>query len=115
VSSKIGRHFWQTPGARFDAEDWDRLPDRFGFSPAQHTEWRDLLTALHHAVDEQLTPHQRQVFVALVLNQVPLDAVATKLGSNRNAVYKTLFDARRKIRAALAAHGYLDNDTARHP
>jgi RNA polymerase sigma-70 factor (ECF subfamily) len=115
VSTKIGRHFWRTPGVRLDAEDWDRLPDRFGFSPAQESEWRDLLTALHRAVDEELTPHQRQVFVALVLNQIPLDALVAKLDSNRNALYKTLFDARRKVRMALAANGYLDEHTARHP
>ncbi len=115
VSSKIGRHFWRTPGVRLDAEDWDRLPDRFGFSPAQESEWRDLLAALRRAVDAELTPRQREVFVALVLNQIPLDALAARLDSNRNALYKTLFDARRKVRAALAANGYLDEHTARHP
>src|SRR5215472_7011625 len=45
VSDKIGRHFWQTPGVRLDAEDWDKLPDRFGFEPAREAEWRDLLAA----------------------------------------------------------------------
>ncbi len=115
VSSKMGRHFWRTPGVRLDAEDWDRLPDRFGFSPAQESEWRDLLAALRRAVDAELTPRQREVFVALVLNQIPLDALAARLDSNRNALYKTLFDARRKVRAALAANGYLDEHTARHP
>jgi RNA polymerase sigma-70 factor, ECF subfamily len=114
VSTKIGRHFWRTPGVRLDAEDWDRLPNQFGFSPAQELEWRDLLVALRRAVDEELTPHQRQVFVAIVLNQIPLDALVARLDSNRNALYKTLYDARRKIRAALAANGYLDDDTARH-
>ena len=115
VSSKISRHFWRTPDVRLDAEDWDRLPDRFGFDPTHHAEWRDLIAALRVAVDEQLTPRQRQAFVAIVLNGVPLDALALELGSNRNAIYKILFDARRKLRAALAADGYLDNDTARRP
>ena len=110
VSAKIGRHFWRHPSVPFDAEDWDRLPDRFGFDPAQEAEWRDLLTALHRAVDEQLTARQRQVFVAIVLNQVPLDTLVIELASNRNAIYKTLFDARRKLRAVLAADGYIDND-----
>ena len=41
VSAKIGRHFWRHPGVPFDAEDWDRLPGRFGFDPAQEAEWRD--------------------------------------------------------------------------
>jgi RNA polymerase sigma-70 factor (ECF subfamily) len=110
VSAKIGRHFWRHPSVPFDAEDWDRLPDRFGFDPAQEAEWRDLLTALHRAVHEQLTARQRQVFVAIVLNQVPLDTLVIELASNRNAIYKTLFDARRKLRAVLAANGYIGNE-----
>jgi RNA polymerase sigma-70 factor, ECF subfamily len=89
-----------------DAEDWDRLPDRFGMDPAEHAQWQGLISALRRAVDEDLTERQRRVFVALVLNDVPLDAMVAELGSNRNAIYKTLFDARRKLRAALAANGY---------
>src|SRR6516162_8272613 len=110
VSAKIGRHFWRHPGVRLDAEDWERLPDRFGFDPAQQAEWRDLLAALHRSVDQELTARQRRVFVAIVLNNVPLDALVIELACNRNAIYQTLFDARRKLRAALAADGYLDDD-----
>jgi RNA polymerase sigma-70 factor (ECF subfamily) len=110
VSAKIGRHFWRDPGVRLDAEDWERLPDRFGFDPAQEAECRDLLAALRRAVDEELTARQRRIFVALVLNGVPLDALVIELASNRNAIYKTLFDARRKLRAALAANGYVGDD-----
>ena len=113
VSAKIGRHFWRHPSVPLDAEDWGRLPDRFGFEPAREAEWRDLLAALRRAVDTELTPRQREIFVAIVLNGVPLDALAARLGSNRNALYKMLFDARRKLRAALAANGYLDHDTMR--
>ena len=112
VSAKIGRHFWRHPPVPLDAEDWDRLPDRFGFEPAQECEWRDLLAALRRAIDTELTARQREVFVAIVVNGVPLDAVALRLGSNRNAVYKMMFDARRKLRAALAANGYLDDDNS---
>jgi RNA polymerase sigma-70 factor, ECF subfamily len=113
VSAKIGRHFWRHPSVPLDAEDWQRLPDRFGFDPAQESERRDLLAALRRAVDEELTPRQREVFVAIVVNEVPLDALAAQLGSNRNAIYKMMFDARRKLRAALAANGYLSPETSR--
>jgi RNA polymerase sigma-70 factor (ECF subfamily) len=58
-------------------------------------------------VDGELTPRQREIFVAIVLNDVPLDALVLQLGANRNAIYKMLFDARRKLRAALVAGGYL--------
>jgi RNA polymerase sigma-70 factor (ECF subfamily) len=113
VSAKIGRHFWRHPSVRLDAEGWERLPDQFGFDPAQEAEWRDLLAALHRAVDQELTARQRRVFVAIVLNNVPLDALVIELASNRNAIYKTLFDARRKLRAVLAANGYIGDDGGR--
>lgn len=114
VSAKIGRHFWTNPAVPMDAGNWERLPDRFGLDPAQETERRDLADAVHRAVDEHLTPRQRQVFVAIVLNGVPMDALVAELGSTRNAIYKTMFDARRKLRAALAANGYLDDETSGH-
>ena len=48
-----------------------------------------------------LTPHQREVFIALALNGVPIDVLAERLGSTRGALYKTLHDARRKLRATI--------------
>jgi RNA polymerase sigma-70 factor (ECF subfamily) len=115
VSTKLGRHFWQRPTAAMDAEDWDRLPDSFGLDPARVAEWRDVVAALRRAVEEELTDHQRRIFVAIVLNGIPLDAVVAELGSSRNAIYKTLFDARRKLRASLVTYGYLDDDGSRQP
>jgi RNA polymerase sigma-70 factor (ECF subfamily) len=111
VSAKIGRHFWLAAPVSLDAEDWARLPDRFGFDPAQQAQWQDLLAALRCAVEQELTARQRRVFVAIVLNAIPLDTLVVELDSNRNAIYKTLFDARRKLRAILADNGYLDHDT----
>jgi RNA polymerase sigma-70 factor (ECF subfamily) len=110
VSSKLGRHFSRHPTVAMDGEDWDRLPDRFGLDPGEQAQWHDLLGALRRAVEQELTDRQRQVFVAIVVNAVPLDALVIELGSNRNAIYKVMFDARRKLRAALAANGYLDID-----
>jgi RNA polymerase sigma-70 factor (ECF subfamily) len=113
VSTTVGRHFWQKPTAPMDAEDWERLPDRFGLDPGRVAEWRDVVAALHRAVDDELTDHQRRIFVAIVLNGTPLDALVIELGSNRNAIYKALFDARRKLRASLVTHGYLETDASR--
>ncbi|MDT4907778.1 MAG: hypothetical protein QOI69_1019 [Pseudonocardiales bacterium] len=107
VSTKLGRHFWQRPTVAWAAEDWDRLPDRFGMSPDEQAQWHGLVVALRQAVEQELTERQRLVFVAIVLQGVPLDALVIQLGSTRNAIYKTMFDARRKLRAALAANGYL--------
>ena len=113
VSSKIGRHFWQNAGVPLEPEDWDRLPDRLGSDPARESESREIVAALRRAVYDELSVQQRQIFIALVLNGVPLDALVAELGTNRNAVYKTLFDARRKLRATLVANGYLDVETPR--
>jgi RNA polymerase sigma-70 factor, ECF subfamily len=107
VSGKLGRHFWQRSSVALDDVDWDRLPDRFGLSPADHAERRDLIAAVRRAVEQELTERQRRVFTAIVVEGIPLDALALQLGSSRNALYKTMFDARRKLRAALAANGYL--------
>lgn len=115
VSTKIARHFWRTTTVPMDQEQWDRLPDRLGIQPHEQVAWRDLLAALRRAVDEELTDHQRSVFVAITLNGVPVDAVALELGSNRNAIYKALFDARRKLRASLAANGHLPHTSLRRP
>jgi len=108
VSAKIGRHFWRHPAVPLAGDDLDRLPERFGFRPDQEAEWRDLLAALRHAIETELTDRQHRIFAALVLDGIPIDALVVELGSNRNAIYKALFDARRKLRAALVAKGYLD-------
>jgi RNA polymerase sigma-70 factor (ECF subfamily) len=63
-----------------------------------------LLGALREEV-ERLTARQRQVFVAVALDEVPIDVLAERLNTTRGAVYKTLHDTRRKLRAALAARG----------
>jgi RNA polymerase sigma-70 factor, ECF subfamily len=91
----------------FEKEDWERLPDRFGVDPGDHAARLKLMNAVSTAVDEVLTVHQRRVFIAIMVDGVPLEALAVKLGSNRNAIYKTVYDARRKLRGAVAANGYL--------
>lgn len=113
VSTKIGRHFWRTHGVPLDAEDWEQLPDRLGAGPAEESQARELATALRAGVEAVLTAHQRRVFAALILNGVPLEALVAELGTNRNAVYKTMFDTRRRLRTYLEAQGYLDDNTQR--
>jgi RNA polymerase sigma-70 factor (ECF subfamily) len=114
VSAKVGRHFWQHHEIRLGPEDWDRLPHRFGVDPADDSQTRELVEAVRLAVTETFTARQRQVFVALVLDGVPLDALALELDTNRNAIYKMMFDARSKLRAALVAQGFLTQAQVRH-
>jgi RNA polymerase sigma-70 factor (ECF subfamily) len=108
VSSKLGRHYWRNPPVALDAAQWERLPDRFGIDPERHAESAAILAEVRRVVDDELTSHQRRVFVAIVVDGIPLDALAAELGLQRNAIYKVIFDARRKIRRALVANGYLE-------
>jgi RNA polymerase sigma-70 factor (ECF subfamily) len=109
VSAKLGRHYWRRhPASSLDAEDWDRLPDRLGTDPGEHAAHGEMITAIRRAVDQELTARQRRLFVAVVLNGIPLDAVVIQTGMTRNAIYKAIFDARRKIRAFLIANGYME-------
>ncbi|HEU4792782.1 MAG TPA: sigma-70 family RNA polymerase sigma factor [Nitrolancea sp.] len=116
VSNKLGRHFWRKPSVSLDAEDWERLPARFAPDPLAQAQQRELIGAVRQAMIETLTDHQHHFFVAIVVNGVPIEAMVSQSGSNRGAIYKTVFDARRKIRAYLAANGYLeDESTAAQP
>jgi RNA polymerase sigma-70 factor (ECF subfamily) len=109
VSSKLGRHYWSNAPTALDAEQWERLPDRLGIDPAQQAESAGILAEVRRVIDGELTAHQRRIFVAIVVDGIPLDALAAKLGLQRNAIYKVIFDARRKIRTALVANGYLED------
>jgi RNA polymerase sigma-70 factor (ECF subfamily) len=112
VSAKVSRHFWRRPQATLDDDQWAALPARLTGEPGPHAEARELMAAVRAAVANDLTPHQRQIFLALVVDGQPLDALVAELGSNRNAIYKAMFDARRKVRAVLVANGYLDEPAA---
>ena len=70
-------------------------------SPHQQVEDAELLRAVRDAMRTELTDHQRRVFTALALNGVPIDVLAERLGTTRGALYKTLHDARRKLRATI--------------
>ena len=78
-----------------------------GPEPGLYAEATDLAAAVRRAIDEALSAHQRRIIVALVVDEVPIDVLAERLGSTRGAVYKTLHDARVRLRAALVAGGYL--------
>jgi RNA polymerase sigma-70 factor (ECF subfamily) len=112
VSNKLGRHFWKHHRTGAEVPDWEQLPDRFGWSPAEVAESRALVEALRAAVETCLTDKQRDIFMAIVVDGVPLDALVDQLSTNRNAVYKVMFDARRKLRHELVARGYIDPEDA---
>ncbi|RZS79406.1 RNA polymerase sigma-70 factor (ECF subfamily) [Motilibacter rhizosphaerae] len=108
VSSKLPRHAWREREVALADDDWSRLPDRLGIDPGASAEARELAEALQAAVEGELTERQRVAFHALVTEGVPVDVLAGRLGTTRGALYKTVFDARRKIRDSLVATGHLD-------
>jgi RNA polymerase sigma-70 factor, ECF subfamily len=114
VSVKLRRHAWR--GGRIPTADddatWDRLTERAGAAGAR-VESAELFRALRYGIAEELTPRQRQVFVAVALNDVEIDVVADQLGSTRGAIYKVLHDARTKLRRRLEREGHLTQEKAR--
>jgi RNA polymerase sigma-70 factor (ECF subfamily) len=108
VSTKLGRHFWTRHRASSGTVDWDLLPDRLGTRPAEAAELQDLVAAVRAAAETCLTQKQRDVFVAIVVEGVPLDALVARMGTTRNAIYKVVFDARQKLRNELVSGGYID-------
>lgn len=82
-------------------------PDAAG-TPEAMAQASDLQRAVHAAIATNLTPHQRRVTVALLVDQVPIDVLAERLNTNRNALYKTLHDARQRLRDCLQDSGHLD-------
>jgi RNA polymerase sigma-70 factor (ECF subfamily) len=110
VSTKIGRHYWQRRTLSLDAAGWDRLPDRLGISPEEAGAAAELLAALRHGIDTVLTRRQREVLLAVAVEGVPLEALAVARKTSRGALYKVLFDARRKLRRYLVTNHYLDDD-----
>jgi RNA polymerase sigma-70 factor (ECF subfamily) len=109
ISVKLRRHAWGRRAIPTPDDDpaWDRLAR--GVEEADSgLESLDLVRALRKAVAEELTPRQREVFVAVVLNDVPGDVLAERLGTTRGAIYKTVYDARRKLRRHLEEGGYID-------
>jgi RNA polymerase sigma-70 factor (ECF subfamily) len=107
VSTKVGRHFWRDHRVFSDGGETDRAPAAAGDEPLHQVEANELRDALGDAIDNALTERQRTVFVALAIDNVPMDALAAKLDTNRNAIYKAMFDARRNIRAHLVAHDFM--------
>ncbi|MGI8920292.1 MAG: RNA polymerase sigma factor [Solirubrobacteraceae bacterium] len=96
----VRQRAWQRREIPLDADHWALIADRTS-TPDGVAESRELINALGNAIDQSLTPHQRAVLVAITLNDVPIDVLAQRLNSTRGALYKTLHDARRKLRAHL--------------
>jgi RNA polymerase sigma-70 factor (ECF subfamily) len=98
-SVAVRRRSWMGREIPVGGDGWASLDRQV--PPEAGVEERELLLSLRRVVERELTPHQRTVFVALALNGVPVDVLAERMGTTRGALYKTLHDARQKVRAHL--------------
>jgi RNA polymerase sigma-70 factor (ECF subfamily) len=102
---KLRRRPWQGREIAVEPVEWTQLSD--GSPPLEGAaELRELLMAVTNAIRTELTPHQREVLVAVAVNGVPIDVLAERLATTRGALYKTIHDARHKLRRRLALDGH---------
>jgi len=102
---RVRRRAWQHREVLIDNERWLAVVDAAATDPQRRLDEAELLRAIRAGI-ERLTPHQRDTLVALTLQGVPIDVLAERRGTTRGALYKTLHDARRRLRSELAADGY---------
>jgi RNA polymerase sigma-70 factor, ECF subfamily len=98
---KLRKRTWQGRELPLEPEAWNVF-ESVGLAPPEQVDQSELLSTLQAAIGEVLTPHQRRVLVAVTLNGVPIDVLAERLDTTRGALYKTLHDARQKLRTHLA-------------
>lgn len=108
AATEVRRHAWRNREVRLDdAAVW---PDKHA-GPEQHAEAVDLATAVGRAMVVALTGYQRRIAVALLVDGVPVDVLADRLGTTRGALYKTLHEVRTRLRRHLAGTGHLPGAT----
>jgi RNA polymerase sigma-70 factor (ECF subfamily) len=101
---KLRRRAWHGRELPLEDASWKALASIHA-QPERDAEAGELIAAIKVAIEEDLTARQREVLVALTLNGVPIDVLAERMGSTRGALYKTLHDARQRLRARLVADG----------
>jgi RNA polymerase sigma-70 factor, ECF subfamily len=102
---KLRRRPWHGREMSVEPLEWTQLTD--GAQPTEiEAELAELLMAVTNAIQTELTPHQREVLVAVAVNGVPIDVLAERLATTRGALYKTIHDARQKLRRRLALEGH---------
>ena len=105
AGTEVRRAAWH--GREINLDDVPEQHQTMAPSPETYAEGRDLAQAVRDGLREALTPHQRRVAVAVLIDEVPIDVLAERLGINRGALYKTLHDGRQRLRAYLSAHDFL--------
>jgi RNA polymerase sigma-70 factor (ECF subfamily) len=78
--------------------------------PVSRAQERTALELLRTMMAEELSDKQRQALAAVALGGMPLEEAARRMGTNRNALYKLIHDARVRLKRRLAAEGMSPRD-----
>lgn len=70
-------------------------------SPEQEVSQNNIFDIVYHLIETELTERQRTAIMAIVQGGMPIDQVAEKMGTNRNALYKLIHDARKRLKQSL--------------
>jgi RNA polymerase sigma-70 factor (ECF subfamily) len=109
--SELRRRRWQDVSLQdllVQHDDGDFTPTVLadaGLTPEQQTTRQTMLDIVQHLIMEELTDRQREAMTAIVIGGMPLEEVARRMETNRNAIYKLLHDARRRLRTRMMAQG----------
>jgi RNA polymerase sigma-70 factor (ECF subfamily) len=112
TSVAVRKLAWRSREIPAAPEQWDFVIDP-GAGPEQVSQGTELVAAVRTAIATRLTPHQREVILAIIAQEVPIDVLAERLGTNRGALYKTLHDARAALRKALVQAGLVEDGRGR--
>jgi RNA polymerase sigma-70 factor (ECF subfamily) len=105
AAANVRERAWQGREIPLEAGTWPLFADDHAHTLQEGAETVELLSAVQQGIEQDLSAHQREVLVAIVLNDVPIDVLAERLNTTRGALYKTVHDARQKLRAGLTARG----------
>jgi RNA polymerase sigma-70 factor (ECF subfamily) len=108
--TELRRRRWQDVSLNgiVESQGLDFVPDMLidpSAGPGQQATQRLLLETLGRLINTELTDKQRQALVATRVRGMPLEEVARRMGSNRNALYKLLHDARQRLKKGMEAEG----------
>ncbi|MFO7622910.1 MAG: sigma-70 family RNA polymerase sigma factor [Anaerolineales bacterium] len=86
------------------------MVDPHAATPENMVEGADMMQRLQRIMAEELTDKQRQAMVAIAIKGMPLEEVARRMGTNRNALYKLMHDTRLRLKRRLAQEGLTPED-----
>ncbi len=106
ISELRKRHYRQVS---LDAMDDQTLGFEVPSSDVPFDDRSRLLNLLREAIDQELSARQK-IAIRALLEGLPVEEIAVRMNSNRNATYKLIHDARLKLRVCLEARGVTSTD-----